>query len=90
MTPQKEEWVQVGQCDVDTIIHTLSLQLLEKYLVLCFLTFRIINNRCKERQIFLQRLKTRSMTTVMTSQSNLDPFFLLRGHFETGSKISPV
>ena len=90
MTPQKEEWVQVGQRDVDTIIHTLSLQLLEKYLVLCILTFRIINNRCKERQIFLQRLKTRSMTSVMTSQSNLDPFFLLRGHFETGSKISPV
>ena len=26
----------------------------------------------------------------MTSQPNLDPFFLLGGHFETGSKISPV
>ena len=55
MTAQKEEWVQVGWCDVDTRIYTLSLQLLEKYLVLCFLTFRIIINRCKECQIFLQR-----------------------------------
>ena len=90
MTAKKEEWVQVGQCDVDTRIRTLSFQLLEKYLVSCFLTFRIINNRCKECQIFLQRLKTQSMTSVMTSQPNLDPFFLLRGHFETGSKISPV
>ena len=90
MTAQKEEWVQVGYCDVETRIHTLNLHLLEKYLVLCFLTFRIINNRCKECQIFLQRLKTRSMTSVMTLQPNLDPFFLLRGHFETGSKISHV
>ena len=53
----------------------LNLQLLEKYLVLCFLTFRIINNRFEECQIFLQRLNS---------------FFLLRGYFETGSKISPV
>ena len=47
MTAQKEEWALVRLCDVETRIHTLSLQLLEKYFVLCFLTFRIINNRCK-------------------------------------------
>ena len=89
MTAQKEEWVQVG-CDVIPRIHTLSLQLLEKYLVLCFMTFCTINNRCKECQIFLQQLNTRIMTSVMTSQPNSDPFFILRGHFETVSTISPV
>ena len=52
MTAQKAERVQV-ECDVISRIHTLSLQLLEKYLILCFLSSRIINNRCKECQIFL-------------------------------------
>ena len=84
-------WVNpTSRAVVETRIYTLSLQLLEKYLLLYFMIFCIIKKRCKECQIFLQRLKTRSMTTVMTSQPNLNPFFLLRGHFETGSKISPV
>ena len=71
-------------------IHTLSLQFVEKYLVLCFLTFRIINNRCKECQIFLQRLKTWGMTVMNDVTTQLEPILPFVRSFETGSKISPV
>ena len=44
-----------------------------------------------QNKIFLQQLKTQSMNSgKYVTLSNLDPFFLLRSHFESGSKISPV
>ena len=53
----------------------------------------VYNTKSQETQnkIFLQQLKTQSMNFgKYVRLSNLDPFFLLRGHFETGSKVSPV
>ena len=51
-------WIQndrlKGRMSPNDVIYSSSLQLLDKYLVLRFLTFRIINNRRKECQIFLQ------------------------------------
>ena len=88
MTAQKEEWVQV-------ILwrhyrrRTSSLQSLEEDLT--FFTSVVNNTKSQETQnkIFLQQLKTRSMNSgFYVTLSNLDPFFLLCGHFESGSKIS--
>ena len=54
MIAQKEERVEMDNVASFTEFILLILQLLGKYLVLCFLAFRFINNRCKECQIFLQ------------------------------------
>ena len=77
MIALKEERVEVDNVASFTEFILLILQLLGKYLVLCFLAFRFINNRCKECQIFLQRLMTRSMTSVndTTAQLGLILFF---------------
>ena len=90
MTTQKEEWVQVGLWR-HYRSHTSSLQLLEEDLT--FFTSVVYNTKSQETQnkIFLQQLKTQSMNSgIYVTLSNLDPFFLLHGHSEYGSKISPV
>ena len=78
-------------CDVITRIHTSSLQSLDEDLT--FFTSVVYNTKSQETQIkiFLQQLKAQSMNSdIYVTLSNLDPFFLLRGHFESGSKISSV
>ena len=61
MIAQKEEWVQVDNVTSFTEFIPLSLQLLEKYFVLFFLSFCIINDRSKECQIFRQQLHSRTV-----------------------------
>ena len=54
-----------------------------------FFTSVIYNTKSQETQnkIFLQQLKTQSINSgKYVTSSNLDPLFLLRGHFESGSK----
>ena len=60
---------------------------------LTFFTSVIYDTKSQETQnkIFLQQLKTQSVNSgFYVTLSNLDPFFLLRRHFESGSKISPI
>ena len=73
MTAQKEEWVQVDNVTSFTEFIPLSLQ----FLVLFFLSFRIINNRSKECQIFLQQLQSRSLTSVNDVTAQLGPILCL-------------
>ena len=90
MTAQKGEWVQVGLWR-HYRSHTSGLQSLEEDLA--FFTSIVYNTKSQETQnkIFLQQLKNQSINSgKYVTLSNLDPFFLLCGHFESGSKISPV
>ena len=53
-----------------------------------FFTSVVYNTKSQETEnkIFLQQMKTQSMNSVNgVTLNNLDPFFLLCGHFETGS-----
>ena len=54
-----------------------------------FFTSVVYNTKSQETQnkIFLQQLKTQSTNSgFYVTLSNLDPFFLLRGNFESGSE----
>ena len=52
---------------------------------------RLFTNLFAFQRDEILQLKTQSMNSgKYVTLSNLDLFFLLRGHFESGSKISPV
>ena len=82
MTAQKEEWVKLG-CDIIYRSHTSSLQSLEEDMT--FFTFVVDDTKSQETEskIILQQLKTQCMNSGnYVILYNLDPFFLLCGHFE--------
>ena len=65
----------------------MTLQSLEEDLT--FFTSVVYNTKSQETQN--KQLKAQSMNSGNDiTLSNLDPFFLLRSHFESGSKILPV